>query len=254
MTSQSVTKRRREKDKTGKGERSYQKHHLIKQLLQPQIAILSTKIGRGGLLIDMHAGDGQGVPQPQVDLFGMDDSEATAVLCVRLAEKWQADVVLCETRTDRRQALRDQFPDVRILASHNRIPKAIDVAAYPWVIVLNDPNGHAHHGVDVLVHLSTANRRSDFIIGINEGSLGRHLHVAHSADDSGKINETMLKGSRQAARKYEWMMNRESWRDLLGKRYGASAKFLCGIGAYRGRILLLSNYIGNVNRGVFESW
>lgn len=254
MTPQSVTKRHREKDKAGKGQRSHQKHHLIKQLLQPQIAILSMKIGRGGLLIDMHAGDGQGVPKPQVDLFGMDDSEATAALCDRLAAQWQAEVVLCETRIDRREALRDQFPAARVLTSHNQVPKVIDVGAYPWVIVLNDPNGHSRHGIDVLMHLAEVNRRSDFIICVNEGSLQRHLGVADSGDDVGKANGSMIEACRHAKHDYEWMLDRDRWRELLRKRHGVSARFLCGTKAYKGRVMLLSNCIGNINRGVFESW
>lgn len=254
MTLQSVTKRRRGKDGAGRGEQSHHKHHLIEKLLQPQIAILSMKIGRGGLLIDMHAGDGHGSPKPQVDLFGLDDSEATAALCVRLAAQWQAEVVLCETRADRRDALRDQFPAARILASHNRLPKSIDVGAYPWVIVLNDPNGHSRHGVDVLIHLATTNPKSDFIICVNEGSLQRHLGVADSGDDLGKPNTRMLEACRHAKHGYEWMLDRDRWRELLRKRHGVSARFLCGTGAYKGRVMLLSNRIGNINRGVFESW
>lgn len=250
----SAAPRRREKDGAGKGEESYRKHFLIRHILGPQIAILAMKFGRGGLIIDMHAGDGEGVETPQMDCFGIDLSNGTAEMAVQLAKKWDANVVLCESKQEKRKKLMEIFPGIPILTTHNRIPKEVRIDEYPWVVVLNDPNGHSRHGLDVLDHISRANRISDFIVCVNERSLKRHLGHADGPDYGEHKNLPMLKGCREKCLKYEWMLDRDEWRVFLRKKHGASARFLCGKHAYVGRVMLFSNFVGNISRGMFDQW
>jgi len=246
--------RKRGRDGAGKGEESYRKHFLISHILLPQVAILSMKLGRGGLIVDMHAGDGEGVETPQQDCFGVDISDGTAAMAVQAAWKWGASVVLCETKPVLRKKLKAHFRGATILTTHNKIPTVIQINTYPWVVVLNDPNGHSRHGLDVLAYISRASRVSDFIICVNEGSLKRHLGVRDNVDDVGHKNGAMLKGCVEKRDQYAWMMDRDEWKVLLRKKHGASARFLCGKGAYKGRVMLFSNFVGNISSGMFEQW
>lgn len=165
--------------------------------------------------------------------------------------------MLCEAKAERRQLLKQRFgghEHVTFLDNYEAIPTAIDVAAYPWSVVLNDPNGHSKHGEDVLLHIAQHQPRADFIICLNEGSLHRHLSVGKEGDDASKPNAKLIAGCRAKRDDYAWMADRDRWRALLGRRYGAAARHLCGSHAYRGRVMLFANYIGNIRKGVFDRW
>lgn len=253
----STIARKRERDGAGKSVSSWDKHWLIKNLLHPQIAILTMKVGRGGLIVDMHAHDGSGVSLPQTDLFDHNMSESTAAMAERVGRECGCHVVLCESITERRNLLRQRFGEldhVTILRSYNDVPKRIDVASYPWAMVLNDPNGQSKHGEDVLVHIARHRPKSDFIICVNEGALRRHVAVGRDGNDCDKPNARLIAGCRASGDAYAWMLDRDRWRRLLGRRYGASARHLCGSHAYKGRVMLFSNYIGNLRKGVFDQW
>lgn len=245
-------RRCRERDGLGKGEHTSHKHLLISKLLNAQAAKLAAVFGPGGVVIDMHAHDGNGVVTPQADLF--DEwalSRSTAAMAVAVAARYAGQAVLCERSPERRALLVEHFgarDGVEILRNHALLDPARHVAPFPWVIVLNDPNGHSTHGPEVLEAITRGNPRTDFIVVINEGSLHRHLAVGATgaADESPRV-----RASREATRKYTWMVDPGEWRRLLRKRFCVQARTLVKNGAFHGRVNLFTNHCANLSAREF---
>ena len=207
------------------------------------------------MVIDMHASDGHGADEPQLvipfqdlDLFDLAISDASPITAERLARLCNppADVLLCESSYEKRQRLRALFhhtQHVSILQNHTRLMQT-DFSLYRWALIFNDPCGHSGHGVEVLEYLSRTIPKSDFIIVVNEGSLGRHLGMNENGEDNGE-NAHLIAGARETKEFYRWMLDPHQWRIRLGKKevcwYGAKVMNK----AFHGRVLVVSNYLAD---------
>ena len=244
--------RRRERDGMGKGQRTYSKHFLIRRILTAQTAKLHQVFGPGGVIIDMHAHDGDGVVTPQVDIF--DDvvmSQSTAEMAFEFASRYQGFAILCEKNTQRRKLLQTRLGGndrVLILKNNDLLEPDLHVKPYPWVVVLNDPNGHGHHNLETLEKISYGNSRVDFIVVINEGSLKRHLGVNNQECDG---ESARVIASRRATDKYRWMVDSSEWCRRLNKRHCVQSRTLVKNGSFHGRVNLFANYCANLNAREF---
>lgn len=246
------TPRRRERDGMGKGQRTYSKHFLIQRLLKAQAAKLHQVFGPGGVIIDMHAHDGDGVVTPQVDLFDETAmSQSTAEMAVAVARRYSGLAILCEKDAERRAMLEQRLgyqAQVIILKNNGLLDPALHVQPYPWVIVLNDPCGHSAHNVELLERITAGHPRVDFIVVINEGSLKRHLAVGSVGDDD---ESPMIAGCRAAKEKYRWMLDSAEWCRRLNKRHCVQSRTLIKNGAFHGRVNLFANHCANLNAREF---
>lgn len=126
-------KRNRRRENAGVSRNSWKKHGLIGRAAQGQAcAYRHTHPSARCLIVDMHAGDGVGVPLPQLDFFEDHPSFATAELAMRLAQTiGNTDVILCEQDREKRQLLAEQFPEATLLDDHAEVPALIR-PAYRW--------------------------------------------------------------------------------------------------------------------------
>lgn len=245
--------RRRENDGAGKSAASWEKHTIIAMALRAQAAKAKQAFRGRGVIVDMHAHDGCGVQTPQLDLFGDHSSTSSAGIAWQTARDLDLDLILCERNRQRMAALKERFGDRASYLGNNSLLTGVEWRAYSWAAVLNDPNGHSEHSVDVLTHIAAQpTLRSDFIVMINEGSLLRHMGLARKGEnDHLYSNVQALRGSRAAAEVYAWMLQPEDWRKRLAKRFVAcSRECTNGIG-YRGRLLLLTDSLANLNPEMF---
>lgn len=251
--------RKRHRDGTGKGQFSWRKHEMIREVAQAQISVLNLD-GKKGAIIDMHAGDGEGVDLPQADLFMTPVSQSTPYLAVELSHKCtpRSDVILCERNRQHRALLTERFgTQAQILANHVELLNQ-SLQKYQWVFVLNDPCGPSAHGIPILQAIVARHRRADLLIMVNEGSIARHLGVAQFGDDHG-TNAAGVRGSRAAVDRYRWMydqelkrVNAQAWAVKLSKRYALISRQKSSNRAYQGRLLLLTNYLANWNDRRYE--
>lgn len=210
-----------------------------------QIAVLRRIADGEGVIIDMHAGDGNGVEiaAGQLDMFRPNVSDATPALAIRFAnEGWPAaKVFLCESNFKKRNKLRTIYgSDAEILRTNRELLK-VDYSRFGWAIVLNDPCGPAHHALDVMQHISASVEKSDFIIVINFGALGRLAGVRPFGDNLDE--DAKVLGCRAKASEFAWMTDIDEWRSRLGKRNFAEAKVKVNNRAMKGKVVLLTNYI-----------
>lgn len=224
-------KRNRDRDGAGKSEASWLKHSLIVQVANAQAHALHHGIhfrrGRG-IIIDMHAGDGEGVEQPQVDMFGANPSRTTAQLAVQLARSIPStDVVLCERDAGRRAALVECWPDIPILSDHADAPALVD-GRYRWALVLNDPNGPKAHGIEHMQEIARRVRACDFVIAVNDGAVGRCQGVKDP-----KFHQGMSK--------YAWMRDWHEWALRLNRKQIAVSNLTSQSNGFRHRILVVAN-------------
>lgn len=234
----------------GKGENpdSFQKHERIAQLAKMQAARARNFLRPGArvVIIDMHAGDGHGVTQPQGDLFRGSESTPTARLAIEISTAMRearpdvtVDVFLCEKVRKRRKSLEPFSGSATILTDHRKLPP---LGRYAWGIVFNDPNGPSKHGVELMQRLAGDIARLDFIIVVNEGALGRIAGVrGASTDGNAPIWATDADRARAIKDRYAWMTNPSQWARRLGRRHVLSSQSLYGSRAMKGRILLVTN-------------
>jgi hypothetical protein len=210
-------------------------------------------IGGRGVIIDMHAHDGSGVDQPQRSLFGDHSSTSTAGMAVAAAHRYGCDVVLCEKNKERMQALQLRFGAGPIYVINHRHLPEMTLDAYTWAIILNDPNGPSEHGVDVMAELAHCRTMTtDFIVMINDGALARIEGLAdNDPTDADKVNGAAIIGARASVSFYSWMRSPDAWRERLSKRFVAFSTYTTNGKGYRGRLLLLSNSLANLNREMF---
>lgn len=232
-------RRNRDREGAGKSDASWKKHDLIKRLASGQAKAFRTKRSGRILIIDMHAGDGVGVDELQLDLFGGNPSCATAELALRLAaDVGNADVVLCEKDRNKRALLEEQFPDAKIIGDHARAAELIR-NDHVWSLVINDPNGYSKHGIE---HMRTIARRvpSDFIIIFNEGALKRLLGM----NDDAVYDNAFPESVRQKKVEYEWMMQPVEWMQRIGRRRMVrSEKLIKASSNFHYRVMLVADYL-----------
>lgn len=223
----------------GRNDKSWWKHEHFQRFMGRQLPVLA-KRGRG-LIVDMHAGDGEATPHKQADLFSGGALITTPHLALSMADRWGADVWLCERSHAPHAALVREYGDrALVLRNHDKLSqKGDEVAAYPWVLVLNDPNGHSAHGVEVMRSISDANPCSDFIINVNRGSIQRHLGVG-AKDNSGNAFALAVEATREH---YAWMLTPGAWAERLGKRQYQATQPVYLSPEMTSQVLLISNFI-----------
>lgn len=227
----------------GQSERSWCKHDLIEKTIGRQAPILA-KRGRG-CIIDMHAGDGKETPHPQPDFFAGGSLKTTAAIAVVAGRRWNADVILCERNRESRQMLETAFARYALVIGHHAqlLDRAAELADYSWLIAINDPNGYANHGVDVMVTIANLNPVSDFIINFNRRSLTRPLGLTDPDHPS-----PLVRGSWRSGMEHKWMLSPDEWRQRLGKRQVMATTPISLSNAMESQILLVSNFIAGYGK------
>lgn len=230
----------------GRSEKSWRKHEAIERAMGRQLPVLA-KRGRG-LIVDLHAGDGKATPHRQPDFFAGGALITTPHLALSMAARWGADVWLYEKSRAPRLDLQEAYGErAEVMGNHRGMLNRLDdVAAYPWVMVLCDPNGHGkeNNGVEVMEAVSTANRRSDFIVVVNRGSILRHQGVGKS-DNNGNQFALAVEATKA---QYAWMLTPELWAQRLRKRqYLATAPMRIS-NEMTAQVVLISNFIPGHSR------
>lgn len=181
---------------------------------------------------------------PQLELFGSPPTWPTPFLAMRLAQDiGNTDVILCEADRRARDALAERFPAARLLPDYAQVPGALQ-GNYRWALVINDPCGHGHHGIDMLEQL-TPHMRLDTIVVFNEASYRRHMGV----NEQGKLTDNpRVAASRAAREKYLWMAEPKNWASKLGARQMARSMPLKGSPGFHYRIFVLSHTLSQTLR------
>lgn len=233
-------RRNRDRENAGKSARSHEKHGLIRKAVQGQVFAFHTlSKGRGRiLLIDGNAGDGEGVPEDQADLFGDNPSCATAELMVTIGHsRANIDVVLCEKNPAKRSKLIDRFPNITIIPDHKDAPDCV-TRFHIYALWLSDPCGPAEQGIEPMSELAKR-IKSDFVATFNEGFLIR-LKGTKAGWETSK--ELYLPRERP-----EW------WMTTLQRRHMARTRLIKGSESFHYRVLVISNFLTDpVKRRPFE--
>jgi hypothetical protein len=235
---------RRKGGGTGRGPQTFWKHDQIDRYMKVQLPILAKRQEGRGLIIDMHAGDGEPVEHPIADLFAGRCLSTTPDLAVGAAERFGADVILCERNREARKALEEKFGDRRavieilpnneLLTDFERVERFQD--DYGWVLVLNDPNGYSDQSEEVMQGLSSVLRICDFIIVVN---LHSFVRPAGLPKDSGTL---ACRRARESADDHSWMSDGAMWMEFLDKEdYRSQDGKLSA--AMQARVFLVSNFI-----------
>jgi hypothetical protein len=240
--------RSRKRDNAGFSDASWKKHRLLLRIARAQAhAYHVTHPLDRCVIIDMHAGTGDGVPLPQMDFFYTTPSSTTAETSVKVAEELRnCDVILCEKRRNRRQRLAARFPTVPIIRDHADVVDLIQ-PWHRWALVLNDPNGYGDHGITTMEKIA-AKLKTDWVIVFNEGALRRILgmDVDPLLPDPPHVARV-----RRARGQYTWMAEPRIWAQRLGARHMAQSKLIKASGSFRYRILVLSHTLSDAIRAPF---
>jgi hypothetical protein len=179
---------------------SWKKHGMLKRVIGAQTsAYRVTHPTARIVIIDMNAGDGEGVALTQGDLFRSNLSVPTPALAMRFAG-CDDRVILCERDPARRRNLGAIFPSATILADHAHALNYLGDATFAFVI--SDACGLVDIGFTYLEELA-AHIQSDFIVAFNEGVLNRINHPYHKTANA----------------RYGWMADYREHRRRLNRRY-----------------------------------
>lgn len=227
----------------GRCEKSFYKFAQIKRYMNRQLPVLTSKFG-SGCIIDMHAGDGKPTPFPTPDFFVGGSLETTPTLAIAAARFFDADVILCEKNKGQRQYLNDHYGAAAcVIGDHFKLHEmAEQVAAYPWILVINDPNGHGDQGVATMQWLAKLVPVSDFIVVVNCFAIRRCLGLKPNHP------EKSIQLARQSGLDNEWMLDPEQWKAKLNKREVLAGKPTRLSNAMEAQILLVSNWIAGYGK------
>ena len=233
------------RENAGYSQESHKKHRLVWRAAFGQAHAYRRAHPTGRLMIiDMHAGDGEGVPVPQLDLFGDAPTYPTPLLATRLAQSLgQADVLLCEKAAGKRQALASAFPQATILKNHEGILSALR-PDHRWALVLNDPCGYADHGIETLQQLHTR-MRLDTVLVFNEGALRQLMGMKDVPTTPDSPFVARVRASRS---QYGWMAEPGKWAHMLGARHMARTVLIKASARFHYRVLVLSHTLSQALR------
>lgn len=227
----------------GKSERSYCKHEWVDKLIRRQIPVL---IKRGtGVIIDMHAGDGCETQHPQPDLFAGGSLKTTAAISVAAGMRYGVKVILCESNKKRRGNLTTLYGNYATVIGDHRLLMDMEslLSTSPWLIAINDPNGHGNHGIETLLFLANCIPCSDFIIVVNRRSIQRCLGLTNPNHPN--LN---VRNAYQSGVDHRWMLDPNQWKLHLGKRQVLATEPLRLSRAMEAQILLVSNWIAGYGK------
>lgn len=199
------------------------------------------------LLVDMHAGDGMGVPNPQFDLFQTNHSMSTPAMAIKLAQNiGNGTVILCEKQQDLRAKLSTAYPTAHMCGNNTHVLPMI-LPHHTWALIINDPNGYAGHSIATMQQIA-GTIASDFVIVFNEGALERLCGMNDSIDWSHMLHGTFISNIRNAKKQYAWMLEPQNWGKKLTRRYVARSIRKNASSGFRYRILVVSNFLSQVIR------
>lgn len=238
----------------GRTPESWRKHEII-ELAELTFLGAAAEIFRGtrGIIIDMHAGDADGVPHPQGDLFHDNFSSTTPAIAERIVRQHPVTVLLCEKHRRRRESLAKRFGTFSIIGDHAGAYEFVDgLRLRPvWGVCVSDANGHGKMGIEHMQRLGKLMPRLDFVIVFPQGGARRHIAL----DKNGKEDDNpQVKGAREAVEKYEWMLSTDmdrfghvlpsiEWADRLGRRMMAVTRLISASPGFAFRVIVVSNYL-----------
>ena len=245
----------------GKTEASWQKHQLLRNIIRSQFGAFGSHHHGQKLVIDMHAGDGNGVMRKwelqdgQLFLGGLEPlSQSSAQIAVDCTKEYpETTVLLCEKSAQKRKTLRemfpvDIFPHVHILTNHANAPTIVQehYQEMEWALILNDPEGSSSQGVPSMQAIAQQ-LSSDFVIVLNELGIRRHMGL------KGPGPNAMTAASYATRDRDAWMLMLEQWRQRLGRKHAAWTSIYKQSSCFHFRIVVVSNFFGRVvRRPLFE--
>jgi hypothetical protein len=230
--------RNRDREGAGKSESSWIKQGLARGAVQSQAyAYRRANPSHPIVLIDGNAGDGVGVPIPQLHLFEDRQSHPTPRMLFEIADKLGGvTVILCERNKVKRESLKRLFPRAIILPNNKDVPAHIR-PDHRYALWLSDPCGPSGHGVDAMRKLADDPRiRTDFVVILNEGWITTRLRGTSSP---------MWATSRQ---RYSQMVSPLWWARELRKTSVAHSKLVAQSANFHFRLLIVANYLADVAR------
>ena len=241
----------------GKSEKSWQKHELVDFIASASLAVGHMKNKGPGIFIDMHAGDAEGVAQPQTDLFREDRSHPTAAIGERLAAEHGLRLLLCERVKKHQLHLAEKFPRATVIGAHSGAYDHVSKLAYipGWGFCVSDPNGPGEQGVEDMARIGGLISRMDFGVVFAQKSLTgcvsfRDKHIDRLADAPSSIWGRCAR----FADRNRWMvgdgldrwgkpMPSLEWLERLNRKYMAKTPLIRGSPRFHYRVLLISNFI-----------
>jgi hypothetical protein len=223
-------------DGEGKSPHSYIKHRAIDRFASGQVASFRRSHPHARmLLIDGNAGDGMGVEIPlpypfENDRIKRETSRPTAGLLADLANDHNADLCLCDKDKEKRQILKEYFPEAHIFSTHEEVVQFAIAQRPDYAIWLSDPCGPAGHGVEYMRELAMYVRYTDFVIILNEHACSRFAGVAHSP-------------YWQAHQIYPPMVEASWWSEKLPKRFQLRTIPERTSGNFCYRLIVLTDYL-----------
>lgn len=222
--------RNRSREGAGQSDRSWNKHQIIAWAAKTQGHALNYVFGRSGVVIDTNAGVGQGVTLPQGDFWEPSQSRSTAEVAVGLASSCgDTTAVLCEKNPVKRAALEARFPDAVILKDHALAVNCIQ-PTHRWGLIINDPCGPRHAGVEHMQSIGRKLPHSDFIIVVNDGALDR-------------IRGVKKEKFRPAMSAYDWMQDWGEWRRRIDRKQIAVSRRFSQSAGFNFRLLIVTNFL-----------
>ena len=232
-------KRNRSREGAGESSASYIKHNYLRQPVFGQaFSYRQTHPQDAIVLVDGNAGDGNGVPQAQLDLFGENLSCATPALLVGIAQKiGNCNVLLCEKDRSRRGELRVKFPNITVIDNHENVAELVN--GYRYGIWLGDPCGPASQGMDAMRRFGSK-LRSDFVVTYNAGFVEERLAGVKS-------------GWEKAQQLYLPLSDPDTWLRHLSRSHMSRTPVINASASFRYRILVITNWLSDAaKRRPFE--
>lgn len=231
----------------GRTDKSHEKHDLVRRAMGGQIG--AYRIRNKGLIayVDGNAGDGEGVEQPQADLFRSNASITTAELVTRAAEKdGNAVAILCERNRGRRAVLKARFPNAIIIGNNSKVLDALP-SKCQHIVFVSDPNGPGGHGKEAMREIAMS-ISSDFVIVFNEQPFARMFGETKSSDPKiQKAFQTMTE------RYPPEMLEATFWADWLGRKSLASTPLFIASQSFHYRVIVAANVLSDaLNRSPFK--
>jgi len=239
------SKRNRDREDAGKSDRSYIKQNFLRSIVRSQANAYRWKHrGEQIVLIDGNAGDGEGVPLPQQDLF--DDqvsSRPTPQIVTEVADEiGGADVLLCECDKAKRQRLAERFPRAVCLKNNSDVVAHIR-PEHRYALWLSDPCGPRDHGVETMrLIVQRPGLRSDFVIAFNQGFIERLEGTHHDDWEPSRC-------------RYLPMGDLAWWAEQLGKTRVARSRLIKQSNGFRFHVLIVANHLADIARPPrFDEW
>ena len=236
--------------KAGFSDKSFHKHRVLERIATAQANAFRIHHQQARiLLIDTHAGDAQGIGEPQLNFF---ENEISRPSPLALADIFcsigAADLMVCERRAERRESLRKNVslivPSVQIFDNNQRLLD-VNLKLYDWALILCDPCGYSSRGEGfpmAVLHHIMSRIPSDLIATFNQGSVDRIKAVA---DEPMESDTPQVSGMRKAKQNYMWIEDLSQWAARLNRRCAARSKVVRQSRGFRFRLIVVADYFSS---------